>query len=263
MQYFALLYTPEERRETLTALFAVSSEVRESAQSVNHDVAHTRLRWWRAEVDRLINGSPQHPAMKALHERWIGSPSAFSKLHELLAAADMDLARMTYLNPRELRAYCSRSGGALAELIASQLTSDGSLDDETRATANRIGVGVRHAEIIRDLRQDARDGRIYLPLDVLEKYSVRPEELDAREVSAKLRTVLKETKQAAQEDLKARLPDETAHEVLRPLRVLAALHHGLLERISKRDYDVASERIELGPLEKPWIAWREARRRRS
>lgn len=262
LRYFALLYTPEERRDSLTALFIIDTEIRDSAASASHDVAHTRLRWWRGEVDRLLNGSAQHPATKLLQERAIGPRSAFEKLHELLTAADMDLARMTYVNPRELRAYCTRSGGALAELIASQLATEGVLDEQTRIAANKLGVGIRQAEIVRDLRQDAHDGRIYLPLDVLEQHSVRPEELDKREVSANLRTVLQQVKHAAQEDLKTRLPSDEAHELLRPLRVLAALHHGLLERIAKRTYDVATARIDLGPIEKPWIAWREARRRR-
>ncbi len=262
MRYFALLYTPEERREALTALFIVEAEIRESAQSANHDVAHTRLRWWRGEVDRLINGSPQHPATKILHESALGPCAVFAKWHEVLAAADMDLARMTYTSPRELRAYCARSGGAVMELVADQLTTEGALDDRTRAAANKMGAGIRQAEIVRDLRQDARDGRIYLPLDLLEQHSVRPEQLDTREVGANLRATLQETKRTAQEDLGAGLPSDEIHEALRPLRVLAALHHALLERIASRDFDVASERIELGPIEKPWIAWREARRRR-
>lgn len=260
MQYFSLLYTPADRRDALTALFIIDAEVRESARSASHDVAHTRLRWWRAEVDRLINGSPQHPAARALHEHHRGTREAFALLHEILAAADMDLARMTYGNARELRAYCARSGGAIAELMAVELSEDGTLDETTRAAAHELGIGIRHAQILRDLRQDAHDGRIYLPLDLLDQHAVDPSELDAREVSPKLRSAL-----GAFRDLADRLFDNPRldarqRDLLRPLAVFAALHRRLLHRIAARDYDVASERIELGPIEKPWVAWREARR---
>ena len=54
MRYFALLYTPAEHRDALSALFVIDTELRDSAASASHDVAHTRLQWWRAEIDRLV-----------------------------------------------------------------------------------------------------------------------------------------------------------------------------------------------------------------
>jgi 15-cis-phytoene synthase len=258
MRYFSLLYTPEDRREAVLALYVVDSEIRESSRGASHDVAHTRLTWWRAEADRLVNGNPQHPATRLLCDRWRGERSVFAKLHEVLAAADMDLARMTFNNQQELRAYCARSGGALQELVASQLAAPGVLDEPARAAANKLGVGIRLAEMLRDLRQDAYDGNIYLPLDVLDKHELKPEHLRASEVEPKLKQALKNLRELALTELT--LPNSGAHEHLRPVFVLAALHRKLLDRIAARNYDVAAERIELGPLQKPWTAWRAARR---
>lgn len=262
MRYFALLYAPEDRREVLTALFVVDAEIRESAQSANHDVAHTRLRWWRGEVDRLVNGAAQHPATQLLQRTYSGSRDALAKLHELLVAADMDLARMTYENARELRVYCARSGGTVAELIAMLLVPDAAGDGTMLSTANALGVGIRQAEIIRDLRQDTHDGRLYVPLQELDKHAVQPEKLSQGQIDAGAKRALEQMKQDAQVALGARLTDDRTHEALRPLRILAALHRRLLDRIAARGYEVGSERIELGPLEKPWTAWREARRSR-
>jgi phytoene synthase len=171
----------------------------------------------------------------------------------------MDLARMTYSNMRELRAYCSRSGGAIAELVAAQLA--GPLEETSRATANRIGIGVRESEILRDLRQDAYGGRVYLPQDRLTSHTVTLEDLRGREVAPRLKTALREYRDAVQEDLQSALAAVPAQ--LRPLGVLAALHRRLLDRIAAHDYDVATSRIELGPIEKPWVAWRAARRHAS
>lgn len=257
MRYFSLLYAPEDRREQVCALYVIDAEIRESAQSANHDVAHTRLQWWRGEIDRLINGNPQHPATRLLHEAHAVESASYSKLHELLAAADMDLARMTYSNLRELRAYCSRSGGAIQELIAAQLLAPSPLDEANRATANRIGIGVRQSEILRDLRQDARDGRIYLPQDRLTAHSVTLDDLRGREVAPRLKAALREFRDAVQEDLQSALAAVSAP--LRPLAVLGALHRRLLKRIAAHDFEVATSRIDLGPIEKPWIAWRTAR----
>lgn len=258
LRYFSLLYTPEDRRDAVLALYVVESEIRESSRSASHDVAHTRLTWWRAETDRLVNGNPQHPATRLLCDRWRGERAVFAKLHEVLAAADMDLARMTFNNQQELRAYCSRSGGAMQELVASQLAAPGALEEPARAAANKLGVGIRLAEVVRDLRQDAYDGNVYLPLDVLEKHDLKPEHLRAREVEPKLKDALRNLREVAIKELD--LPNGGPYEHLRPVLVLAALHRKLLDRIAARNYDVATERIELGPLQKPWTAWRAARR---
>lgn len=259
MRYFSLLYSPEQRREVVLALYVIETEIRESAKSASHDVAHTRLTWWRAETDRLINGNPQHPATRVLFEHTSGDRTVFNKLHEVLAAADMDLARMTFSNQQELRAYCSRSGGAIQELIASLLVGPGALDEPTRAAANKLGVGIRMAEVVRDLRQDAYDGNVYLPLDLLDKHDLKTEHLRAREVDPKLKDALRSLRESAtaELDLPPRGP-QTQH--LRPVYVLAALHRKLLDHIAARNYDVATQRIELGPLQKPWTAWRAARK---
>ena len=261
MRYFSLLYAPEEKRDQLCALYVIDAEIRESAQSANHDVAHTRLQWWRAEVDRLVNGNPQHPATRVLNDAQPAERAVFGKLHEALVAADMDLARMTYSNMRELRAYCSRSGGAIQELMAAQLVAPASLDDANRATANRLGIGVRESEILRDLRQDAYQGRVYLPQDRLAEHHVTLEDLRNREVAPRLKGALHEYRDAVQDELQSALGAASAQ--LRPLAVLAALHRRLLDRIAAHDYDVATSRIELGPIEKPWVAWRAARRHAS
>lgn len=261
MRYFALLYTPAERRDVLAALFVVDAEIRAAARSSSHDVAHTRLRWWRDEIDRLVHGVAQHPATRLLQERHRAPRSSLAKLHELLVATDMDLARMTYLNEREVRAYCARSAGALTQLMAEELLPNDSVDSATLTAANSIGVGIRLTEIVRDLRQDAHEGRIYVPLDELERRAIAPERLDAPELDAGAKEVLALLSRSARTSLLTALPDARTHESLRPLRVLAALHARLLKRIAACNYDVGTERIELSAFQKPWIAWREARRR--
>lgn len=146
------------------------------------------------------------------------------------------------------------------------LAGPAALDEPARAAANRIGAGVRQAEMLRDVRQDAYEGRLYLPLDELEKAAVTLEDLRARQVSARVRTALAAFRESIAADLDAHDNSlgnsfgKGARAYLRPLFVMAALHRRLLDRIARSNYEVASQRIELGPVEKPWVAWRAARR---
>ncbi len=263
MRYFALLYTPAEMRDAVTALYVIDAEIRESAQSANHDVAHTRLQWWRQEVDRLVNGNAQHPATKILGDLPGVDRKQFARLHELIVAADMDLARMTYLNAKELRAYSGRSGGTVQELIAIVM-SPGPVAEPVLKAANRLGVGIRQTEMLRDVRQDAYDGRLYLPLEDLQRTAVSIDDLRSKDISGKVRTALKDFRTLTLPDLVDPGTDlePAAKAYLRPVFVLAGLHRRLLDRIAGRNYEVATQRIELGPLEKPWTAWRAARRAR-
>lgn len=266
MRYFSLLYAPPERRDALMCLYAIEAEIRESAQNPVHEVAHTRLQWWRAEIDRLVNGAAQHPAARMLQER-AGARDALAHLHELLAAADMDLARMTYENEQELRAYLTRSGGTVQAAIAAELLAPEPLEEPGLRLANRLGAGIRFAEVLRDLRQDAHEGRVYLPLEALERQGLSHRDLQVRDLQPALRALLEQMHGLARAQLRT-LSQQEARQVwtraqrarLRPLFVLAALHERLLDRIASRGYDVLRERIELGPVEKPWIAWRAARR---
>jgi len=239
MRYFALLYTSSAQRDLLTALFVIDSEIRASARQVAHEVAHTRLQWWRAEIDRLINRNAQHPATQVVQA---SLPNAdFAVLHELLVAADMDVVRMTYNNATELNAYLERSGGTPWQLV------------NANADAPRVGALIRRVETLRDLVVDARDGRIYWPLDELAAAHIPIDELHSGKTSDALRALV------AVECARIRTAFGTVSGP-RPLVVLAQLHSKLLARIERANHDVFTQRHELGPLEKTWTAWRAARR---
>lgn len=264
LRYFALLYAPAQRRTALTALLVIETEIRESATSVNHDVAHTRLRWWRSEVDRMVNGTAQHPAARVLQSDAVVTRDSWNLLHEMLSSADMDLARMTYHSIEELAAYCSRSSGILCELMALQSSASTVANTTLRSAINRIGTGLRQTEVLRDLRQDCRDGRLYLPLGILDRHEVGMSELQQPQFSAATQSALREYCGCVMQrfdDAMDAVP-RTSWAPLRPLLVLAALHRRLLRRMASQLGNLARERIELGPVEKPWIAWRAAMRAR-
>ena len=241
MRYFALLYTPTERRGLMTALFVIDAEIRASVNTA-HEVAHTRLQWWRGEIDRLINRNAQHPATRVVQTAL--PDGDFAILHELLVAADMDLARMTYNNDNELAAYLERSGGAIFELA----------NERPRQSTRRAGAFVRRVETLRDLTMDVRAGRIYWPLEKLESHNLAVEQLHDTRPSAASRALV------AAEISRLRTELAALRTSLRPLAVLIQLHAKLLDRIERAHYDVFSQRHELSPLEKVFTAWRAARR---
>ena len=260
MRQLAVLFSPAEKRTVLEALYVVEHEVFASARNPSHDVAHTRLQWWRTEVDRLVHGAAQHPATRELQPLRDLPEVDLGILHEMLVAADLDLARITYDHDTELAAYARRAGGVIQIVAARWIAAPQIPSPAALEAASRLGAIVREAEAIRDLRQDVHDGRVYIPLQRLESARLELEQLRGGDRPEALRAVLQAWHERLQSEMAAAAArlDSEERPWLRHVIVLVRLHARLLTRLSARGYDV-SERVELGPLERVWIAWRAAR----
>jgi phytoene synthase len=260
MRYFSLLYAPPEKREVLTALYVVAMEIAESARSISHDVAHTRLAWWRSEIDRLANATPQHPAARVLLPLRTVPGLQLSRFNDLMLAADADLACLTFSSSAELAAYTERSSGVLFEIAARWVAAPAELSADTAGTVVELGSLVREVEILRDVRQDAVDGRVYLPLATLDLHHVAVADLRKPDLGAGYRAALEEyslsLRQRLAEALR-KLPAAERHSV-RPIFVMASLYLRLLDRIRRENFAVTTQRVDLDGIDKAWTAWRAA-----
>jgi 15-cis-phytoene synthase len=258
LRYFAVLYAPAAARPLLSALYAFDAEIRDTARASTHDVAHTRLQYWRGEVDRLVAGKPGHPVTKALLSlRDCGAD--LTLLHEVLVAADIDLAHVTLNDEDELAAFAFRAGGAVQTLAAIASRSSAQLTRSESEFARRLGAAVAEVEWLRDLRGDAVAGRLRLPLDALAHAGVAPAELLLEPPPASLAQMLAARKARLGAELQAlsRVLDRAERNVQRQGLVLAALHARLLDRID-HSAGIARTRAEVPPWPRFWTAWRTA-----
>ncbi len=260
MRYYAWLFANREQREVLAALFVIESELRDSARAT-HEVAHIRLQWWREEFDRLIDGKAQHPATQALQRANAANNTRadFSLLQRAHTGAAQELAHATYEHDAELTQYLHDSLGSLS-LLAVQLAAP-TVSDEMTAAATRLGAFVRQVETLRDLRHDFHQGRLYLPLAVLDAQQIDYESLQLAQwppAFVALLTARITTQLADFNTLKQSMLD---HEriLLRPWRVLAELHADVLAHIATDPQQHTRQRKELKPFNKLWTAWRAAR----
>lgn len=259
LRFFAVLFAPRVARPLLEALYGIDAEIRASADAA-HDVAHTRLQWWRAEIDRLLGGHPTHPLTVALVPLRGRRDCGPELLHEILVAADLDLAALTYRNWTELDAYCFRAAGALQTLAAAVLAGERPLSASEREFARRLGRAQRQAEMLRDFHHDLARGRLYLPLEAIAETGVDPATLQARADDPALSELLARWRDRLANDL-ATLPDVLPSRDERASQrhglVLAALHERLLESTARTAGD-SRQRAEVAPLTRLWTAWRTA-----
>ena len=262
LRHLAVLFSGSPERPLLEAIYAFEAELRRIVLSAAHDAAHARLQWWRGELDRLAAGRPSHPLATALLPLRGRRDVDLGLLHEMLVAADLDLARLTYLTWQELDAYLFRAAGAPQTLLAATLAGERGLTPAEREFARRLGAALRQTEMLLELARDTASGRLYAPLQALASAGLEPQAFAREPMVAAFAAFRMEWRNRVRSELAAlpALLDEPGQRTAqRQGVVLAALHARWLDRLSVTP-DAPGERGELGPLSRLWTAWRTALR---
>ena len=254
--YYSFLFLPLEQRRAITALYAFCREVDDVVDdSPDAQLAATKLAWWRVEVGNLFADKPQHPVTRALLPA-VGKYSLpQEKLLEIIDGMEMDLRQSRYLDWPALEAYCYRVAGVVG-LLAARIF--GYREERTLEYARRLGIAFQLTNIIRDVGEDARKNRIYLPMDELKRFGVPASDLlQARNTPAFQELMRFEAERARSQYAAAMAALPAAdRRAQRPGLVMAAIYRALLAEIERDGFRVLSQRTSLTPLRKFWIAWK-------
>jgi phytoene synthase len=254
--YYSFMFLPPERRRAITAVYAFCREVDDVVDECSDlALARTKLAWWRSEIASLFEGNPRHPVTRALQPCLKPFDLRHDLMNEILDGMEMDLAQNRYLDFANLELYCHRVASAVG-LLAARIF--GFSDPKTLDYAKDLGMAFQLTNIVRDVGEDARKGRIYLPQDELARHRVSPAQiLDARydENFARLMAVQADRAENYYAKALAELPaaDRVAQ---RPGLVMAAIYRTLLDEIRRDGYRVLDRRTALTPIRKLWIACR-------
>ena len=254
--YYSFLFLPPDRRRAITALYAFCREVDDVVdECADAGVARTKLAWWREEIKSIYHGTPHHPVALALAE--VVGPYGLDESHleEIIDGMAMDLEYNAYPDFDSLKMYCHRVAGVVGILSAKIF---GYQDDRTLEYAENLGIALQLTNIIRDVGEDARRNRIYLPLHEMAEHVVTSDDvLNGRETEnfTKLMAVQVERAKRYYDAAFARLPS-VDRKAQRPGLVMAAIYRTLLDEIERDGCHVLSQRTALTPIRKLWIAWK-------
>ncbi|APR05567.1 presqualene diphosphate synthase HpnD [Thauera chlorobenzoica] len=252
--YYSFMFLPAERRRAITALYAFCREVDDVVDEC-HDpaLAQSTLEWWRQEVDRIYAGTPTHPVGQALQDVLGRFQLPREQLLEIIDGMAMDLTQTRYADFKALQLYCYRVASVVG-LLAAEIF--GYQDRRTLKYAHDLGMAFQLTNIIRDVGEDARRGRIYLPVEDLQRFGVPAKDLlEARHSDAFRELMAFQAGRAEHfyDQAFAQLP-KIDRKAQRPGLVMAAIYRTLLREIAADGFQVLDRRTSLTPLRKVWLA---------
>lgn len=164
-------FLSQEKQRAMTVLYAFCRELDDVVDDC-HDtnVARQTLIWWRQDLAKVFTSDmPEHPVHQALREIVPTFRLPENELAEIINGMEMDLHHVRYATFSDLQYYCYRVAGVVGRLIARIL---GFKNPQTLEYAEKLGLALQLTNIIRDVGEDARMGRIYLPMDELQQFNV-------------------------------------------------------------------------------------------
>ncbi|MDE3074009.1 MAG: presqualene diphosphate synthase HpnD [Chloroflexota bacterium] len=248
--YFGFISLPSDKRHAIYAAYAFSRECDDdSDDEATADAKRAAIATTRARLDECYAGTGSDPVLVALHHAAIRYRIPKEYFGELIAGVEMDLEVARYATFDELRRYCYRVASTIG-LICLQIF--GYQDEQAREFAIDLGIALQLTNILRDVREDADRGRIYLPLDELKRFGYSEADLLARQYNDAFRQLMAFQAERARRyfasgtkllpllDVRARACTAT----------MGGIYWEILQRIEAADYAVFETRVSLSGTEK-------------
>ncbi len=256
--YYSFRLLPPQRRAAINALYAFCREVDDVVDEVSDpDVARVTLAWWRTEIGAVYAGKAQHPVALALQSAVSRYGLQQAHLQTVIDGMQMDLEKVRYVDFTELETYCDSVAGAVG-LMSAEIF--GYEEPATRNYARELGIAFQLTNIIRDVGEDARRGRIYLPQNEIARFGVAPSDVLRAKMSPGFVELMRFEVDRARgwyDEALSKLPTRDRHSQRAGL-AMAAIYRTLLDEIAHDGYRVLDRRIALTPVRKLWIATRAA-----
>ena len=254
--YYAFLFLPPPKRAAITAFYAFCREVDDVVDDVaDPSVAASKLAWWAGEVGQLFAGQPSHPVMRALQPHIGPYNITAAHLTAVIEGCQMDLQQNRYLDYPALERYCHLVAGVVGEVAARIF---GQTTDLTTAYAHAMGQAFQLTNIIRDVGEDAMRGRIYLPVNELQQFDVKANDILKRVYSEQFVALMKFQADRAHQlydQALAMLPAQDKR-TQKPGLMMANIYRALLREIERDGFQVLHQRTSLTPIRKLWLAWK-------
>jgi phytoene synthase len=256
--YYSFLTLPRAKREAMCVVYAWMRLLDDRADDApSTEEAQRALESWRTETHQAIdrNSPPAEtspslwPAFADVVHRYQIPVKFFD---EIVEGALMDQTIMRYETPDDLYRYCYRVASVVG-LVSLRVL--GFTDPRAEIHGEALGIAFQLTNILRDVREDAGRGRIYLPLEELQRNGVKESDILENRWSDGLHQALKEFAVRTQIYYQKAEPifDCVTPEARSTLRIMTEIYHGIFVELRRLDFRVFEHRARVPTWKKLWI----------
>lgn len=254
--YYSFLVLPRAKRQAMCALYAFlrhTDDLGDSGEPAEMRAA--ALGRWRASLDRALAGTFDAPVFPALADTVARYAIPPEYLAAVIEGVEMDLTHARYETFDELSEYCHRVASAVGLACIHIWGFDG---PEALEPARACGLAFQCTNILRDLKEDAANDRVYLPQEDLRRFQYSVDDLKRNVRDGRFRSLMRyeiaRTEQLYRQA--ARLEEHLSADGRAVFGAMMSIYRGLLDEIKRLDGDVFSRRVRLSPWRKLGIAAR-------
>jgi phytoene synthase len=253
--YYAFNLLPNKKRDAMNTVYAFCRETDDIVDEGNEpeEVKYEKLRKWRIEIEKAVTGHSDYTLLNKLGNTISQFNIPLDPFFELLKGMEMDLSYKRYLSFDDLVTYCYRVASTVGLMC---IEIFGYKHKSTKDFAVNLGIALQLTNILRDIKKDSEQGRIYLPQQDLIKFGYSESDLLSNTYNANfVNLMVYETNRAQQyfdnATINLDLEDKAS---MFAARAMQHIYHKLLEKIIKADYNVFQKNIKVNKIEKAGIA---------
>ncbi len=245
----AFAFLNNKKREAMEALYSYCREIDDIGDSgLETDVARRKLDWWEEEICNALD-APTHPITIALQKPIESCSLPITDLLKIIGGVRQDLNHKPFTSFIELESYADHVAGAVGRLSA-RIFGD-VRNAEVLTYATELGIACQFTNILRDIAEDRENRRVYIPLELSQKYDLHFLNGEANDAEA-VRSMCQEFYAITEKKYRrafSSLPKQNYKEQ-RPGIIMGMIYLNLLKKIKKTKFDVFDKRISLNTIEK-------------
>ena len=253
--YYAFNLLSNEKRDAMNTVYAFCRRTDDIVDEGNdpHEIKYENLRKWRIELEKALLGSSDYALLNKLAATIRRFKIPINPFFELLKGMEMDLQHKRYFSFEDLQLYCYRVASTVGLMC---IEIFGYKHESTRDFAVNLGIALQLTNILRDIKKDAEDGRIYLPAEDMQRFNYSENDLLNLTYNENFKMMMR------YEVNRARYYFERATECLNlddkgkmfAARAMQHIYSRLLDKIVDAEYDVYNNEVKASKLEKIWIS---------
>ena len=253
--YYAFNLLPAEQRDAMNTVYAFCRETDNIVDegTVADDLKFEKLRKWRIELEKSLNGHSEYPLINKLSKTIQNFNIPLEPFFDLLKGMEMDLQQKRYVTFNDLQTYCYRVASTVGLMC---IEIFGYRHPSAKDFAVNLGIALQLTNILRDIKKDAEKGRIYLPKEDLEKFDYNESDIFNNTYNENFQKMMKYQVERAREYFNTATDclNREDKKAMFAARAMQHIYYRMLNKIVDADYDVYNNKIKISTAKKVGIS---------